>query len=632
MPQLKQIYGKLTPWQKAQVARHVDRPHTLDYIAGLVEDFTPLAGDRAFAEDAAMVGGIGRFRGARVRASSARRRAPTPRRRLRHNFGMPRPEGYRKAQRLMRLADRFGLPVVTFVDTPGAYPGVDAEARGQAEAIARSIETCLALGVPLVSVVIGEGGSGGALALAAGNRVMMLEHAIYSVISPEGCASILWRDGEQAQTAAQALRLTAKDLLELGVIDEIIAEPLGGAHRSPPGRDRCGRQGHRRRLGRACAGGWRRAAPGAAGEVPAHGRASHELSFAERPAGTAGGARRNWGKGCCMQDDRPFVLVTGGAGYIGSHVVHALRDAGWPVVVVDDLSTGRRAAVPEAVPLIEGDIGDRALMDAALARHTPIAVMHFAGSIVVPELVTDPLRYYSNNTAASLTLISPCVAAGVDNFIFSSTAAVYGEPERSPVAEDDPTAPINPYGSSKLCTEWILRDTTAATPLRYVALRYFNVAGADPDGRTGQSTEKATHLIKVACQAALGLRARHAGLRRRLPDRGRHLRARLHPRQRPRRTPTSRRWSIWSRAATAPCSTAATATAFPSAQVLETVRDAAGGELSWRIAPRRAGDPPELVSASGRIREVLGWEPRYDDLGFIVETAMDWERRLRDED
>jgi acetyl-CoA carboxylase carboxyl transferase subunit alpha len=229
---LKHIYGRLTAWQKAQVARHVERPHTLDYVRRLFADFTPLAGDRAFSEDAAMVGGIGRFRGRACVVIGQEKGADTEAR-LKHNFGMPRPEGYRKAQRLMRLADRFGLPIVTLVDTPGAYPGVDAEARGQAEAIARSIETCLAVGVPLVSVVIGEGGSGGALALAAGNRVMMLEHAIYSVISPEGCASILWRDGEQAKVAAQALKLTAKDLLGLGVIDEIIAEPLGGAHRLP---------------------------------------------------------------------------------------------------------------------------------------------------------------------------------------------------------------------------------------------------------------------------------------------------------------------------------------------------------------------------------------------------------------
>ncbi len=230
--QLKQIYGKLTPWQKTQVARHVDRPHTLDYVRRLVADFTPLAGDRAFAEDAAMIGGLGRLHG-RTCVILGQEKGSDTEARLKHNFGMARPEGYRKAQRLMRLADRFGFPVVTFVDTPGAYPGVDAEARGQAEAIARSIETCLSLGVPLISIIIGEGGSGGALALAAGNCVMMLEHAIYSVISPEGCASILWRDGEQAQTAAQALRLTSTDLLKLGTVDEVITEPLGGAHRNP---------------------------------------------------------------------------------------------------------------------------------------------------------------------------------------------------------------------------------------------------------------------------------------------------------------------------------------------------------------------------------------------------------------
>jgi acetyl-CoA carboxylase carboxyl transferase subunit alpha len=229
---VKQTYSRLTPWQKAQVARHVDRPHTLDYIRRLVTDFTPLAGDRAFAEDTAMIGGIGRLRG-RACVLLGQEKGSDTDGRLKHNFGMPRPEGYRKAQRLMRLADHFGLPVVTLVDTPGAYPGVDAEARGQAEAIARCIETCLAVSVPLVAVIIGEGGSGGALALATANRVMMLEYAIYSVISPEGCASILWRDGGQAATAAQALRLTAKDLQGLGVIEAIIPEPLGGAHRLP---------------------------------------------------------------------------------------------------------------------------------------------------------------------------------------------------------------------------------------------------------------------------------------------------------------------------------------------------------------------------------------------------------------
>ncbi|WP_460021487.1 acetyl-CoA carboxylase carboxyltransferase subunit alpha [Magnetospira thiophila] len=229
---LKQTYAKLSPWQKTQVARHPDRPKALDYINGLIDDFTPLAGDRAFADDQAIVGGLGRLRGQSVMVIGQEKGRDTESR-VRHNFGMPRPEGYRKAMRLMRLADRFHLPVITLVDTPGAYPGKEAEERGQAEAIARSIETCLDLRVPLVSVIIGEGGSGGAIALASGNVVLMLQHAVYSVISPEGCASILWRSGEQAETAADALRLTATDLQALKVIDGIIPEPLGGAHREP---------------------------------------------------------------------------------------------------------------------------------------------------------------------------------------------------------------------------------------------------------------------------------------------------------------------------------------------------------------------------------------------------------------
>jgi acetyl-CoA carboxylase carboxyl transferase subunit alpha len=230
--QLRQTYGRLTPWQKVQVARHPDRPHSSDFIKGLITDFTPLAGDRAFAEDSAIIGGLGRFRGLSVMVVGNEKGADTESR-VRHNFGMARPEGYRKARRLMALAERFRLPVLTFVDTAGAYPGIDAEARGQAEAIARSIETCLAIDVPLVAAVIGEGGSGGAIALAAGNRVLMLEHAVYSVISPEGCASILWRSAENAQAAADALKLTAQDLHRLGVIDEVVPEPLGGAHRDP---------------------------------------------------------------------------------------------------------------------------------------------------------------------------------------------------------------------------------------------------------------------------------------------------------------------------------------------------------------------------------------------------------------
>lgn len=229
---LKQAYSSLTPWQKVQVARHPDRPHCLAYVEALIDEFTPLAGDRLYAEDAAVVGGIGRFRGFSCVVIGTEKGSDTASR-VTHNFGMARPEGYRKAQRLMRLADRFHLPVITLVDTTGAYPGVGAEERGQAEAIARSIETCLALEVPLVSVVIGEGGSGGAIALAAANSVLMLEHAIYSVIAPEACSSILWRNVEQAKDAAEALRLTAADMQSFGVVDRVVQEPLGGAHRSP---------------------------------------------------------------------------------------------------------------------------------------------------------------------------------------------------------------------------------------------------------------------------------------------------------------------------------------------------------------------------------------------------------------
>jgi acetyl-CoA carboxylase carboxyl transferase subunit alpha len=229
---LRQTYTRLTPWQRTQVARHPDRPHLGDYVAALIEDFTPLAGDRTFADDKAVIGGLGRFRGRPVMVIGHEKGADTEGR-IAHNFGMARPEGYRKAVRLMRLADRFGRPVITLIDTPGAYPGVGAEERGQAEAIARSIETCLSLRVPLVSAVIGEGGSGGAIALAVANRILMLEHAIYSVISPEGCASILWRSADRAEEAAAALKLTAEDLMKLGVIDRIVGEPTGGAHREP---------------------------------------------------------------------------------------------------------------------------------------------------------------------------------------------------------------------------------------------------------------------------------------------------------------------------------------------------------------------------------------------------------------
>ena len=229
---LRQTYAKLSPWQKTQVARHPERPHFRHYVETLFEDFMPLAGDRTYGDDKAILGGPARFLGRSVMVIGHEKGDDTEDR-VRHNFGMANPEGYRKAVRLMQMADRFKLPVITLIDTPGAYPGVGAEERGQAEAIARAIEACLQLTVPLVGVVIGEGGSGGAIALATADHVLMLEHAVYSVISPEGCAAILWRNGEEAPAAAEAMRLTAQDLQGFGVVDRIIEEPIGGAHRTP---------------------------------------------------------------------------------------------------------------------------------------------------------------------------------------------------------------------------------------------------------------------------------------------------------------------------------------------------------------------------------------------------------------
>jgi acetyl-CoA carboxylase carboxyl transferase subunit alpha len=229
---LADLYAALTPWQKTQVARMQGRPHFFDYVKGLIEDFTPLAGDRKFAEDEAIVGGLGRFRGQPVCVLGQEKGEDTESR-LRHNFGMARPEGYRKAVRLMELADRFNLPVVALVDTAGAFPGIDAEERGQAEAIARSTDACLQLGVPNVAVIVGEGGSGGAVAIATANKVLMLEHAVYTVASPEASASILWRDSARAQDAATSMKITAQDLLKFGIVDGIIPEPVGGAHRDP---------------------------------------------------------------------------------------------------------------------------------------------------------------------------------------------------------------------------------------------------------------------------------------------------------------------------------------------------------------------------------------------------------------
>ena len=229
---LRETYAKLTPWQKTMVARHPERPHFKHYVAGIADDFMPLAGDRAFADDPAIIGGLARIDGRKVVLIGHEKGDDTASR-LKHNFGMAKPEGYRKAIRLMQLADRFGLPVVTLVDTPGAFPGVEAEERGQAEAIARSTEECLQLKVPIIAAIVGEGGSGGAVAIATANRVLMFEHAVYSVISPEGCASILWRTADKAADAAEAMRITASDLQALGVVDRIVNEPVGGAHRDP---------------------------------------------------------------------------------------------------------------------------------------------------------------------------------------------------------------------------------------------------------------------------------------------------------------------------------------------------------------------------------------------------------------
>jgi len=235
---LRETYSRLTPWQKTQVARHPERPHYRDYVAAFVDDYMPLAGDRAFADDQAILGGLGRIGGRKVMLIGHEKGDDTASR-LRHNFGMAKPEGYRKAIRLMQLADRFGLPVVTLVETPGAFPGVQAEERGQAEAIARSTQACLGLSVPLIAAVVGEGGSGGAIALATANRVLMFEHAVYAVISPEGCASILWRTADKAADAAEAMRVTASDLQGLGVVDRIVGEPLGGAHRDRTAASEC---------------------------------------------------------------------------------------------------------------------------------------------------------------------------------------------------------------------------------------------------------------------------------------------------------------------------------------------------------------------------------------------------------
>jgi UDP-glucose 4-epimerase len=322
------------------------------------------------------------------------------------------------------------------------------------------------------------------------------------------------------------------------------------------------------------------------------------------------------------------VLVTGGAGYIGSHAVLALADAGWPVAVIDNLTTGFRFAVPEGVPLYEGDVADEALLARIFAEQDTRAIMHFAGSIVVPESVENPLKYYRNNTANSRTLIEAAVRAGVPHFIFSSTAATYGIPQVSPVTEDSPKAPINPYGMSKLMTELMLADVAQAHPLNFCALRYFNVAGADPQARTGQSTAGATHLIKVAVEAALGKRGHVEvfGTDYATPD-GTGVRDYIHVSDlaaahvlalealigRPRQSLTMN---------------CGYGRGFSVLEVLDAVDRVTNAAIERRLSLRRAGDPDSLISDNSRIKATLPWEPKYADLETIVGHALAWERRL----
>ncbi|HYI73510.1 MAG TPA: UDP-glucose 4-epimerase GalE [Skermanella sp.] len=323
----------------------------------------------------------------------------------------------------------------------------------------------------------------------------------------------------------------------------------------------------------------------------------------------------------------PVVLVTGGAGYIGSHAVLALKDAGIPVVVYDNLSTGVRSAVPDDVTLVEGDIGDTAHLARVIVEHRIGAVMHFAGSIVVSESVEKPLKYYYNNTQNSLGLIDTCIAQGVRHMIFSSTAAVYGEPESSPISEDTPTKPINPYGASKLMTEQMLRDASAAHGLNVGILRYFNVAGADPAGRAGQNTPAATHLIKVAVQAALGLRDSISvfGTDYQTPD-GTCIRDYIHVSDLADAHVLALRHLVENGGNL--LVNCAYGRGFSVREVLRAVETVTGSPLPVIDAPRRAGDPPALVASADRIREVLGWKPAHDSVEEMVGTALAWERHI----
>ena len=326
-----------------------------------------------------------------------------------------------------------------------------------------------------------------------------------------------------------------------------------------------------------------------------------------------------------MNSDNP-VLVTGGAGYIGSHVVIALREAGRGVVIVDDLSTGRREAVPDDVELVVGDVADSGLVAGVLADHRVEYVMHFAGSIVVEESVSDPLKYYRNNTGASRNFIESCVDFGVAGFVFSSTAAVYGIPGKVPVTEQSPVGPINPYGHSKLMTEQVLRDVTPVSNLRHAILRNFNVAGADPAGRSGQVIEDATHLIKIACEVATGRRDVMSifGTDYPTPD-GTCIRDFIHVSDLADAHVRVLEWlAAGDRSATFNCGYGR---GYSVREVLEAMGEVAGGELTVKEAPRRAGDSPEIVADSSLLRRETGWTPRHDDLTLIVGSALDWEKK-----
>jgi UDP-glucose 4-epimerase len=326
---------------------------------------------------------------------------------------------------------------------------------------------------------------------------------------------------------------------------------------------------------------------------------------------------------------KPFpVLVTGGAGYIGSHAVLALLDAGWQVVVLDDLSTGFRWAVPEDVAFVQGDVSDMDLVASTIAEHGIGAILHFAGSIIVPESVTDPLKYYRNNTAASRALIEAAVTAGVPHFIFSSTAATYGIPDEVPIREDSPNRPINPYGTSKLMTEHMLHDVAAAHPMNFCALRYFNVAGADPEGRSGQSTAGATHLIKIAVEAAIGKRA-HVGVFGTdydTPD-GTGVRDYIHVSDLADAHVAALEWLI-ATPAESRIMNCGYGRGYSVLEVLDTVDRVTNRTIERKIEGRRAGDPDLLTADNSLILETLPWRPKRDDLALIVAHALAWERKL----